>query len=544
MLSFIKNIKISTKLLGISIASVVGLLLLSGVGIKSSISGRNALETIYQKNVIPANEVSQAKIKFNKILDDLIYVTSEFLPTGQAKDRIFKLEKEMDDFFKKANSDAFYSDPYLKKNLNEAFVKYTKEIKPQFQAIYDVYDKDNVEDIGDMAVDIEEPATYISKRFTNMVNFTNTQVKKISQNIGSNLEQNYHLILIISCIILFSTVIVLWLIGRYIVKSIKHIDGHLAYNTKNLQLNNPIEFHNKDEMGQICSNLNALMSSIQQALIKSKSTVEQTLDVNENVRLSSANIIDLASKQDEIVEEVNTNTEMINKELNKQREIAETSATYMKNDFNMLEQMIATLDNIVKSINKISADEEEILVKVNELSEQTIQIRSVLEIINDISEQTNLLALNAAIEAARAGEHGRGFAVVAEEVRKLAERTQKSLLEIDATIGIVVQSVTQVSQNIQENSEQVRILNDDADKISIMAVNTKESTAKSLDITNTAREKSIMITEKIKDLANGVGKATELTHQNKNVADNLTQVATSLQTATTDLKQEIDVFKV
>ena len=544
MLSFIKNIKISTKLLWISIASVVGLLLLSGVGIKSSISGRNALETIYQKNVLPANEVNQAKVTFDKILDDLIYVTSEFLPTGQAKDRIFTLEKEIDNFFKKASKDPFYGDPYLKKNLDEAFARYKKDIKPQFQAIYDVYDKDDVEEIGDMAVDIEEPATYVSKRFTNMVNFTDKRVQKISQSIASVLEQNYYLILIISCIILFSTVIVLWLIGRYIVKSIKHIDEHLSKTTQNLELNNPIEFHNKDEMGQICSNLNALMSSIQQAIIKSKNTVEQTLDVNENVRLSSANIIDLASKQDEIVEEVNTNTEMINKELNEQKEIAETSATYMKNDFNMLEQMIATLDNIVESINKISSDEEDILVKVNELSEQTIQIRSVLEIISDISEQTNLLALNAAIEAARAGEHGRGFAVVAEEVRKLAERTQKSLLEIDATISIVVQSVTQVSQNIKENSEQVRILNDDADKISIMATDTKESTAKSLDITNTAREKSITITEKIKDLANGVGKATELTHKNKDVADNLTKVATSLHAATTDLKQEIDVFKV
>jgi len=544
MFDFIKNMKISTKLLGISIASVIGLGTLSGIGINASITGIKALNTIYEKNVLPGNEVNHARIRFDTILNDLIHVTSEFLPTGQARDRIYLLEKDVDLFFEKAEKDSFYSDPYLKKNLNEAFSEYKKDIKPMFKKIHAAYVKDDPVDIGDIAIDIEEPARSISNKFVNMIEFTDKRVKKISHNISNDLEQNYYLIIIVSIIIILSTVIVLSLIGRYIVKSIKYIDSHLAHNTKNLQLNNPIEFNNKDEMGQICSNLNALMASIQQAIIKAKATVNQTLEVNESVRSSSHNIIELASQQDEIVDKVNTNTEMINQELNEQREIAETSATYMKEDYDMLELMISTLDNIVGSINNISADEQDILIKVNQLAEQTTQIRTVLEIISDISEQTNLLALNAAIEAARAGEHGRGFAVVAEEVRKLAERTQKSLLEIDATISIVVQSVNQVSEHIKVNSEQVDVLNTNANKISEMATNTKESTSKSLKITNTAREKSIMITEKIKELATGVSKATELTHKNKDVANNLTKVASSLQDATTDLKHEIDVFKV
>jgi len=98
---------------------------------------------------------------------------------------------------------------------------------------------------------------------------------------------------------------------------------------------------------------------------------------------------------------------------------------------------------------------------------------------------------------------------------------------------------------------------DDPDDIGDIAIDIEEpsryvstrflnmsNTAKSLAITNTAREKSILISEKIKELADGVGKATELTHKNKDVANNLTKVATSLQNATVELKQEIDVFKI
>ncbi|GAA9595985.1 methyl-accepting chemotaxis protein TlpB [Helicobacter pylori] len=118
------------------------------------------------------------------------------------------------------------------------------------------------------------------------------------------------------------------------------------------------------------------------------------------------------------------------------------------------------IGDLFSQITESAHTEEELSSQVEQLSRNADDVKSILDIINDIADQTNLLALNAAIEAARAGEHGRGFAVVADEVRNLAGRTQKSLAEINSTIMVIVQEINTVSSQMNLNSQKMECLSD------------------------------------------------------------------------------------
>ncbi len=119
----------------------------------------------------------------------------------------------------------------------------------------------------------------------------------------------------------------------------------------------------------------------------------------------------------------------------------------------------SSLQQSAAAIEEISSSMQNVSDKTAEVTRQAEDIKNIVGVIKDIADQTNLLALNAAIEAARAGEHGRGFAVVADEVRKLAERTGKSLGEIEANVNVLVQGINDMSESIREQTLGIEQIN-------------------------------------------------------------------------------------
>ena len=159
---------------------------------------------------------------------------------------------------------------------------------------------------------------------------------------------------------------------------------------------------------------------------------------------------------------------------------------------NSLQESAAAVEQMSSSMNAISQ-------KTADVIRQSDEIKNIITIIRDIADQTNLLALNAAIEAARAGEHGRGFAVVADEVRKLAERTQKSLGEIEANTNVLAQSINEMSESIKEQSVGINMINQSVAQIDHL---TKENVV----IANQANEVTSEVDEMAKAIVEEVRK--------------------------------------
>lgn len=368
-------------------------------------------------------------------------------------------------------------------------------------------------------------------------------VSKTDANLATTTTQMW-IGIAMSVILIFTTVALGYTIVTSLIGSIRMLEGVLTEMASKRKIHDTFPCKGAPEFQQMTKSLEYLMREIKGVFAAIETSSEENLSVSS----------ELAATTLQAGRHAEDGSHSVNKMADALVLVLESAHT-MTNQMNVLKGDVertrdflaeseSSLEGMVVKLAAGVAEEQQISGRLGELSQQADQVKLVLTVIADIADQTNLLALNAAIEAARAGEHGRGFAVVADEVRKLAERTQKSLSETNATVSVIVQSISDLSDEINNNAEDVKGLGD----LSAQVQAQTSSVMNSMQATTQIVEAVVVTTDSNAKMLDGalaeINRVRTLSTSNARSIEEIASAAKHLENMTANLKEVADRFTI
>ncbi|MDA7848041.1 methyl-accepting chemotaxis protein [Sulfurospirillum sp.] len=367
-------------------------------------------------------------------------------------------------------------------------------------------------------------------------------IKHLDEEIDNHIKTTLNTYIALGSFIIIIILSLTTYIIFSILKPLRALTNVIVSNENDLTINYQVPYN--DELKEIADALNIFMSKLRTVVAETISTSDENAAVAHQLSSTSLSIGKRAKEETEIVQKTTQTGQLARKNILSSMEQSKGAKEEIEKTNRSLDDANKVFELLINKIEKTSEVEHELQEKMSLLAKDAEQVKDVLTVINDIADQTNLLALNAAIEAARAGEHGRGFAVVADEVRQLAEKTQKSLIEINATVNIIVQAISDSGMQMDENgklfSELVEQSQTVSHKISSSvelmtnSVNTVESSTRSTESSGEEIQKSMSELEHINDISTTNARDLE---EIVSAADHLHQV-------TQELNNKLHYFKV
>jgi methyl-accepting chemotaxis protein len=384
------------------------------------------------------------------------------------------------------------------------------------------------------------------KKMDKEISHSAHSLTKLLEASTSKAENDEHSLVSKLLIISVITFILLMFVGYLIssqfkvsVEKIQTVINNIA-QTKDLTLS--LDDSKPDEFGMISKDLNHLFEALRKLIDDSKASSSENSAISHELSTTALNVGNNVENSVGIVNKITQDAQSVNDEIHISIDSANNSKAEIEKANENLNDAKEEIVTLAEQVEESARIEMALADKMSALSNDTNEVKNVLEVISDIAEQTNLLALNAAIEAARAGEHGRGFAVVADEVRKLAERTQKSLTEINATINVIVQSVLDASDEMNKNSNEIQNLLE-------IASSARDKIDTTVDIVNDAVSSSDKIvvdfkatSDNIEEMVENISKINEISSQNARNVEEIAAAAEHLNSMTDSLNTKLEIF--
>ncbi|WP_024955955.1 methyl-accepting chemotaxis protein [Sulfurospirillum arcachonense] len=300
----------------------------------------------------------------------------------------------------------------------------------------------------------------------------------------------------------------------------------------------------RDELGDIAHSINLFIEKIQELIIRAKETSSENASITKKLSSTFVTVGKRSEEENAIVTSSVEEGEKVLKEVETSVENTQYNSEQLNIVNNNFQEIQTKMDQLNMHLQKSSESELELASKLQNTRQNTEEVKNVLIVIADIADQTNLLALNAAIEAARAGEHGRGFAVVADEVRKLAERTQNSLGEINTTINIVVQAISDASGEMDSNAKEILSLAEISSQLENIVNDNAKILESNIESNNNTVEESLHANESIQNIIKRIQEIESITSQNALSIEEVSIASEDLSVMANKLDSALNQFKV